>query len=73
MNSYNYDDSDGMVDYFNTNFYGYVHIGKWDKPYEVSESKSSGNQISSSLQQKAYKKYLKEHPNSKMTFEDFMK
>ena len=73
MNSYNYDDSDGMVDYFNTNFYGYVHIGKWDKPYEVSESKSSGNQISNNLQQKAYQKYMKEHPGSKMTFEDYKK
>lgn len=73
MNSYNYDDSDGMVDYFNTNFYGYVHIGKWDKPYQVNESKSSGNQITNSLQNKAYQKYLKEHPNSKMTLEEFKK
>jgi len=35
MNSYDYDDSDGMVDYFDSNFYGTINIGKWDKPYEV--------------------------------------
>lgn len=59
MNSYNYDDSDGMVDYFNTNFYGYVHMGKWDQAYESNNG--------------AYKKYLKEHPESKMTLSEFNK
>jgi len=39
LNSYNYDDSDGMVDYFDTNFYGGVQIGKWDKPYVVEDQK----------------------------------
>ena len=39
LNSYNYDDSDGMVDYFDTNFYGGVQIGKWDKPYVVENKK----------------------------------
>ena len=29
------------------------------------------NQITNTLREKAYKKYLKEHPGSKMTFEDF--
>jgi len=33
--SYNYDDSDGMIDYFNTNFYLHLNIGKWDKPFKV--------------------------------------
>lgn len=39
MQSYNYDDSDGMIDYFNTNFYSHVYIGSWDKPYEVKSVK----------------------------------
>lgn len=39
LNSYNYDDSDGMVDYFDTNFYGGVQIGKWDKPFVVEDKK----------------------------------
>lgn len=69
MNSYNYDDSDGMVDYFNTNFYGYVHIGKWDKPYESKSSSSS----SSDWVREAFNKYRQDHPASKMTFEDFKK
>jgi Large polyvalent protein associated domain 29 len=33
MNGYNYDDSDIMTDYFNTNFYMNLAIGKWDKPF----------------------------------------
>lgn len=36
LNSYNYDDSDGMVDYFDTNFYDSVEIGRWDKPYQLN-------------------------------------
>lgn len=31
--SYNFDDSDGMIDYFHTNFYLHCSIGKWDKPF----------------------------------------
>ena len=34
--SYNYDDSDGMIDYFNTNFYLHLNIGRWDKPFKVA-------------------------------------
>lgn len=33
--SYNYDDSDPMTDYFNTNFYLTLAIGKWSNPYKV--------------------------------------
>lgn len=73
MNSYNYDDSDGMVDYFNTNFYGYVHIGKWDKPYEAKQTTSTSQYMNNQLRQKAFQKYMKEHPASKMPFEDFKK
>lgn len=32
-NSYNFDDSDGMIDYFHTNFYLTIKIGKWNKPF----------------------------------------
>lgn len=39
MQSYNYDDSDGMIDYFDTNFYSHIYIGDWDKPYEVKTAK----------------------------------
>lgn len=31
--SFNYDDSDAMTDYFDTNFYMDMSIGKWDKPF----------------------------------------
>ena len=33
-NRYNYDDSDGMIDYFSTKFYLHLEIGRWDKPFE---------------------------------------
>lgn len=32
--SFNYDDSDAMIDYFHTNFYLHLNIGKWDKPFK---------------------------------------
>ena len=35
--SYRMDDSDGMIDYFNTNFYCHLNIGKWDKPFKIVE------------------------------------
>ena len=34
--SFNFDDSDGMIDYFHTNFYLHLNIGKWDKPFQVA-------------------------------------
>lgn len=33
VSAYNYDDSDAMTDYFDTNFYMNLSIGKWDKPF----------------------------------------
>lgn len=71
-NSYTYDDSDAMTDYFNHGTYMWVNIGKWDKPYQVN-AKATGETINNTLRQKAYQKYLKEHPGSKMTFEEFKK
>lgn len=35
IDSYRLDDSDSMIDYFHTNFYGFFYIGKWDKPFQV--------------------------------------
>ena len=34
-NSFNYDDSDGQIDYFNCGFYDSMSIGKWDKKFEL--------------------------------------
>lgn len=36
INSYNYDDSDSQIDYFHTNFYLNMSIGKWDKKYTIN-------------------------------------
>lgn len=32
-NSFNFDDSDSMIDYFHTNFYLHLEIGRWNKPF----------------------------------------
>lgn len=32
--AYNYDDSDGQIDYFDTNFYLHLAVGKWNKPFK---------------------------------------
>lgn len=40
LKSYNYDDSDGMIDYFVTNFYMNFRVGKWDKPFRIVEKTS---------------------------------
>ena len=40
----------------------------------IKEKETKGNsQINDAIRRKAYQKYLKEHPNSKMKFEDFIK
>lgn len=40
VNSYNYDDSDSMTDYFDVNFYySKAGVGKWDKPYVQNEAR----------------------------------
>lgn len=41
MASYNYDDCDGMQDYFDVNFYTHIYIGDYNKPYEVKLRKGS--------------------------------
>lgn len=37
--SYNYNDSDGRIDYFDRGFYDNYEVGKWDKPYTKTERK----------------------------------
>ena len=39
-NSYNYDDSDSMTDYFDTNFYLHIYVGSFEKPYQVVTPKA---------------------------------
>lgn len=39
--SFNYDDSDSMTDYFDRGFYDHYSIGKWNKPYTKTERKES--------------------------------
>lgn len=41
VNAYNFDDSDGQIDYFHTNFYSDVSIGNYNKPYKVVSSKAN--------------------------------
>ena len=44
-NSYTYDDSDGMVDYFDHGTYMHISIGKWNKPYQVNVPKTMNDKI----------------------------
>lgn len=37
VKSYHFDDSDSMIDYFHTNFYYNLNIGKWNKDFKVVE------------------------------------
>lgn len=40
VKSYRYSDCDGMIDYFDTNFYYFgVKVGKWNKPYVQNEAR----------------------------------
>ena len=34
---YNFDDSDAQSDYFHTNFYVHLAVGKWDKPFKITK------------------------------------
>lgn len=36
IKSYRFSDCDGMIDYFNVNFWYDLEIGKWNKPYTVN-------------------------------------
>ena len=45
---YNYDDSDSMTDYFNTNFYMHIGIGSYDKEF-VNTDPVAGNETKETL------------------------
>ena len=40
MQSYNFDDSDAMIDYFHCNFYSHFEVGKWNKSFKIVEKKA---------------------------------
>ena len=52
--------------------YGNEHIVA-DVRIKSSKNEVGNNSINNTIRRKAYQKYLKEHPNSKMTFENFIK
>ena len=37
INSYRHSDCDGMIDYFDVNFWYDLGIGRWDKPYQINQ------------------------------------
>jgi len=39
VNSFRFDDSDSSVDYFSTNFYPHLYIGKWNKAFKIVPQK----------------------------------
>lgn len=41
VDSYNYSDCDGMIDYFNVRFYDTIGVGKWDREFIVKSVKVS--------------------------------
>jgi len=43
VNSFRYDDSDARVDYFSTNFYPHLYIGKWNKPLKIVPRKEKSS------------------------------
>lgn len=43
--SFNFDDSDSQIDYFHTNFYLHLNIGKWDKPFVVTTKTKAAKPI----------------------------
>lgn len=45
IKSYHFSDCDGMIDYFDVNFYYDIGVGRWDKPYQINNKrkKLTGN------------------------------
>ena len=39
VSSFRYSDCDGMIDYFDTNFYCRMYVGDYDRPYQITEKK----------------------------------
>jgi hypothetical protein len=45
MNTGNWDKSDIQTDYFNVGHYVNIHIGKWNKPFQVLSGNSDANEL----------------------------
>lgn len=43
VSSFRYSDCDGMIDYFDTNFYCCMYVGDYDRPYQITEKKERNN------------------------------
>lgn len=43
VSSFRYSDCDGMIDYFDTNFYCWMYVGDYDRPYQITEKKDRNN------------------------------
>lgn len=39
VSSFRYSDCDGMIDYFDTNFYCWMYVGDYDRPYQITDKK----------------------------------
>lgn len=60
MQSYNYDDSDSMTDYFDCNFYDSLNIGKWNKGFKIVPKTARIKNTESAPAKKAGKKDTKQ-------------
>ena len=61
-----YDNSDGMIDYFDTAFYLNVGIGSWEKGYEMISMEEARKQIRKKIAKKNSKKKTKGINKSKI-------
>ena len=43
VSSFRYSDCDGMIDYFDTNFYCWMYVGDYDRPYQITAKKERNN------------------------------
>lgn len=43
VSSFRYSDCDGMIDYFDTNFYCWMYVGDYNRPYQITEKKDRNN------------------------------
>jgi hypothetical protein len=61
--SYNYDNSDSMTDYFDTNFYLHLNIGKYNKPFTVTEKKEIKKEYNTTNESSDEYYYIREMKN----------
>lgn len=43
VSSFRYSDCDGMIDYFDTNFYCWMYVGDYDRPYQITDKQERNN------------------------------